>query len=592
VTSVTNSLNHEVSLSVRTRLLGPNGKTAASTSAQARVAVRGQVEVPVTLEVRSPSLWSPDHPRLYRARVSVLNAGQLADQTEMTFGIREIRFSAASGLTINGQPLKLHGGCMHHDNGPLGAAAIDRAEERRVELMKANGFNAIRTSHNPPSTAFLDACDRLGMLVLDEAFDCWERGKNPDDYHRFFKNWWQRDLDSMVRRDRNHPSVILWSIGNEIPERADPSGIETARRLRDEVKRLDPTRPVTEAICDLWEGGHRAWSKTAPAFAVLDVCGYNYMDQQYRPDHASFPERIMVGTESFPLAAGKVWQTIEHCPWVVGDFVWTGFDYLGESGIGHSWLDNEPGKTSWPWFDAYCGDLDICGFKKPQSLYRDVVWRRSPLEILVHAPMPPGRTEQVSRWGWPDEMPSWTWPGEEGKSLHVAVYTRCEGVRLELNGKPVGFRTVGPDSNLTARFEVPYSAGRLRAIGLRGGKEVASQTLRTAGPPRRLRLIPDRSAIHADRNDLCYVTVEVTDAAGNLVPNAEVPVHFAVSGAGELAAVGSGNPCRPESFRQPVRTTFRGRCLAILRPTAGPGTIRLRAEAAGLKPAAVKIRAK
>jgi beta-galactosidase len=592
VTAVTNSLNHQVEISLRIRLLGPNGHAGASAQTHAQVPAGSQVELPQTLQVRSPALWSPAQPKLYRARVEIQAGNRLLDRTETTFGIREIRLSAERGLTLNGEPLKLRGGCMHHDNGPLGAAAIDRAEERRVELMKANGFNAIRTSHNPPSAAFLDACDRLGMLVLDEAFDCWAKGKNSDDYHRFFIEWWQRDLDSMVLRDRDHPSVIFWSIGNEIPERADPDGIALAQRLRDEVNRLDPTRPITEAICELWGNPHRPWSDTAPAFAVLDLCGYNYMDAQYRPDHASFPRRIMVGTESFPLAAGKVWQIIEQSPWVIGDFVWTGFDYLGESGIGHTRLDKEPAANSWPWFNAYCGDLDICGFKKPQSLYRDVVWRRSPLEVLVHAPLPRGRKEEVSRWGWPDEWPCWTWPGQENQPMHIAVYTRCEAVRLELNGKPIATRSLGSDGEFTVRFQVPYAPGELRAVGLTGGKEMASRTLRTAGPPRRLRLVADRPTIRANRDDLCYVTVEVTDAAGNRVPTAAVPVQFTVSGAGELAAVGSGNPCLPESFRKPVRTTFRGRCLAILRPTAGPGTIRLRADAPGLEPATLTVRTK
>jgi beta-galactosidase len=594
VTTVKNSSGHEAAISLRTRLLGPNGKAAKFAEAQARISAGGQLDMPQSLEVRSPALWSPDKPQLYRAEVEVVANSQVVDRTGTTFGIRDIRFSAEHGFTINGEPLLLKGGCVHHDNGPLGAAAIDRAEERRVELMKASGFNAIRTSHNPPSAAFLDACDRLGVLVIDEAFDCWEQGKNPEDYHRFFKDWWERDLAAMVLRDRNHPSVILWSIGNEIPERADPSGLDITRRLSDAVKRLDATRPVTEAICEFWDHPGRAWSNTAPAFALLDVGGYNYMDKQYRPDHVAFPGRIMAGTESYPIAAWTMWRAVEQCPWVVGDFVWTGFDYLGESGIGHSRLDDEPGDfgRKWPWFNAFCGDLDLCGFKKPQSCYRDVLWGRSPLEILVHSPIPPGRTESISGWGWPDELPGWTWPGQEGKPLQVAVYSSCEAVRLELNGKEIATRTLSADSKLTARFEVPYAPGELRAIGLRGGKEVASQKLRTTGRPQRLRLIADRSPIQADRNDLCYVTVEVTDAAGILVPTAALQVRFNVSGAGELAAVGSGNPRKPESFQAPTRTTFQGRCLAILRPKGGPGIIQLRAEGDGLNSATASIRVK
>ena len=453
------------------------------------------------------------------------------------------------------------------------------------------GCNAIRMSHNPPAPELLDLCDRLGFIVMDEAFDCWAKKKMEFDYHVDWKEWHKRDLEDMVLRDRNHPSVMMWSIGNEIPERAEPSGVAIAARLSATVKRLDATRPVTAGVCSFWDHPGWTWSNAIPAFASLDVGGYNYLEAEYVRDHAKFPRRIMVGTESYPPAAFDCWQAVEQNPWVIGDFVWTGFDYIGESGIGHARLDNEPGDFGrpWPWFNAFCGDLDICGFKKPQSLYRDVLWRRSPLEILVHMPLPPGRTEKVSDWGWPDELPSWTWPGQEGKPMQVAIYTRCDTVRLELNGKEIATKQVSPDAKLTARFEVPYAPGELRAIGFVNGKQVTAKTLRSAGPPARLRLTPDRTPIRADRNDLCYVTVEVTDAAGNLVPNVAIPVRFAVSGAGELSAVGSGNPREPASFRQPIRTTFQGRCLAILRPTGVPGAIRLRAETDGLKSAVANI---
>ena len=591
LTKVENTRSTEVAVVLRTSLIAANGKTVKSVESPAHVPARGYVEIPQRLEVASPKLWSLDTPQLYRAEVDVLMGGKSIDRTTTTFGIREIHFDTGQGFTLNGESLKLKGACLHHDNGPLCAAAIGRAEERRVELMKASGFNAIRTSHNPPSPAFLEACDRLGVLVIDEAFDCWERGKNPDDYHRYFQDWSERDLAALVLRDRNHPSVILWSIGNEIPERAEPAGVALAARLSATAHRLDATRPVTAAICGFWDHPGWTWSNAVPAFASLDVAGYNYLEGEYGPDHAKFPQRIMVGTESYPRAAFDCWQAVERSPWVIGDFVWTGFDYIGESGIGHSRLDNEPGDFGrpWPWFNAFCGDLDLCGFKKPQSLYRDVLWHRSPLEILVHAPLPAGRSEKVSDWGWPDERPSWTWPGQEGQNLQVAIYTRCDSVCLELNGRAIATRQVGPDAKLAAHFEVPYAPGELRAIGFTQGKQVAARTLRSAGAPNRLRLIADRAPIRADRGDLCYVTVEITDAAGNLVPTAALPVSFIVSGAGELAAVGSGNPSDAASFREPVRTTYRGRCLAILRPSGTPGKITLRAESEGLKPAALTV---
>jgi beta-galactosidase len=457
--------------------------------------------------------------------------------------------------------------------------------------MKANGFNAIRTSHNPPSPAFLDACDRLGILVIDEAFDCWNEGKNGQDYHLYFKDWAERDIASMVRRDRNHPSVVIWSIGNEIPEqfRAET----TAKMLREAVLSHDATRPITQAICTDWGNVSRNWNQLSDvAFRHLDIGGYNYLPDKYESDHARNPKRVMMATESFPKDFFDYWSLVEKHPYVIGDFVWTSMDYFGESGIGHSTLSNAKDSflMPWPWFNAWCGDIDVCGFKKPQSYYRDVVWRRSQIEMAVHAPMPDGVSERVSGWGWPDEKRSWNWPGQEGKPMQVAVYSRCESVRLELNGKVIGEKPVSAATKLTARFDVPYQPGELRAVGLTGGKQVASASLRTTGEPNKIRLTADRSTVGVDRNDLSYVTVEIVDRHGAFVPNAEVPIHFTVTGAGELAATGSAAPNDASSFRVPLRKTYQGRCLAILRPKGDAGKITLKAEADGLKAAMITVR--
>jgi len=590
VTTVANGRNAGASLTLRVTLHGPTGRTLRTVETNVMVGAGGRLEIPLALAVKSPPLWSLEAPLLSQAEVQLLVGGKVMDATTTTFGIREIKFSVENGFTLNGVTVKLRGGCMHQDNGPLGSAAIDRAEERRVELMKASGFNAIRTSHNPPSTAFLDACDRLGVLVLDEAFDCWERSKNPDDYAKYFDNWWQRDLDSMILRDRNHPSVILWSIGNEINERADESGYVVAQKLSSEVRRMDPTRPVTEAICGFWDHPGRQWNDTATAFSFLDVGGYNYQLGQYERDHQKFPNRIIVGTESYPADIANIWRVVERNPYVLGDFEWTGMDYLGEAACGSARLDNERA-NGWPWFDANCGDLDICGFKKAPSFYRDVVWGRSQLEVFVHRPIPTGRREIVSGWGWPDELPSWTWPGNDGQPMQVAVYSQCDTVRLELNGREVATRQIN-GGKLTARFEVPYAAGELKAVGLKNGKTVATQVLRTLGSAQKIHLVVDRPTIRADRNDLAYVTVEITDAAGNVLPDAANLVRFSLSGPGELAAVGSGAPNIPESFRQPRHTAYHGRCLAILRPLGSTGKLILHAEADGLAAAEVTVRIK
>jgi len=592
-TTIENTTGDKTDLSVRTRVQDADSKTVGKSESVISVSGFSSSELNQSVEMHEPHLWSSETPYLYSAKVEILSNGKVLDRTVEPFGIRSIHFDAQTGFTLNGKRTLLRGGCLHHDNGPLGSAALDRAEERRVEILKTNGFNAIRTSHNPPSKAFLDACDRLGMLVIDEAFDMWEKPKNPQDYSRFFRDWWKRDLEAMVLRDRNHPCVILWSIGNEINERADSSGVAVAGRLAETVRRLDSTRPVTAAICGFWDHPGRLWRDSESAFASLDLAGYNYQWREYGPDHERFPLRVMAGTESIPMEAFDNWRQVETQPWVIGDFVWTAMDYLGEAGIGN--VQAVPDSVNpafgmpWPWFNAYCGDIDLCGFKKPQSFYRDVVWNRSDLEMAVHAPIPEGLTEKSSYWGWPDERQSWTWPGQEGKLLKVSVYSRCALVRLELNGNRIGEKPVSADSKWTAVFDVPYAPGILRASGHIDEKESVVRSFRTSGSGRRIRLTADRNLIRCDRNDLSYVTVEILDDSGTLVPNADIPVRFSIQGKGELAAVGNANPSEMRSFRKPECATFQGRCLAILRPTGDAGEATLKAEAEGLLPASVTI---
>ena len=582
------------SIVVRLRLLDPAGNVLGVREGVEVVGKEDQAEVALALAVIEPKLWSPKTPRLYRAEVEVASGGLVLDSVSIPFGIRSIEVDASHGLRINGEVVKLKGGCVHHDNGVLGAAAIDRAEERRVELMKRNGFNAIRTSHNPPSPAFLSACDRLGMVVIDEAFDMWKVAKNPDDYHAYFAEWSDRDFESMILRDRNHPSVVFWSIGNEIPERANPEGVEIAERLSAAAKRLDPTRPVTAAICGFWEKPGHGWAESAPAFGHLDVGGYNYEWKHYEPDHELFPQRVMMGTESFPVEAFENWRMVEKHPHVIGDFVWTGIDYFGESGIGHTSLsgDKQAFLMPFPWFNAWCGDIDVIGGKKPQSYYRDVVWGNSKLEMAVRKPIPAGQAEVLSMWGWSDESRSWTWPGAEGKVLTVRVYSAGDTVHLMLNGQQIGTRQVSPETRLKAEFEIPYIPGELKAVALKNGKEIAVLAFKTAGKASKLALKADRTQIHKSRNDLAYVTVEVRDQEGIVVPDAAVPVTFSLKGAAELAGVGSANPKDMAGFRQSRRTTFHGRCLAVVRPTGTAGDIILRAEAEGLAPATLKIEAR
>ncbi|HWB28477.1 MAG TPA: glycoside hydrolase family 2 TIM barrel-domain containing protein [Chitinophagaceae bacterium] len=543
------------------------------------------------ITVTSPNLWSVETPNLYRAVTEIKYGAKTIDRVETPFGIRSLSFTTENGFLLNGKNVLLKGGCIHNDDGPLGSATIDHAEERKIEILKQNGFNAIRTSHNPPSKQLLDACDRLGMLVLDEAFDMWEVQKNPQDYHLYFKDWWKKDLDAMILRDRNHPSVILWSIGNEVPERVDDPGLRIARQLVDETHQLDATRPVTEAICSFWDHPGYKWDTTAAAFGLLDVGGYNYMLSEYEEDHRKFPGRIMAGTESFPIQALENWNMVEKHPYVIGDFVWTAFDYMGEASIGNATLNKGSQNRmflGWPWYDAWCGDIDLIGNKKPQSYYRDVVWRNKPIAMAVHSPIPAGMMESVSMWGWPDELQSWTWPGEEGKPLQVRVFSRAPMVRLLLNGQVLGEQKMG-DHSITAVFTVPYQPGVLKAVNVVDGKETDAVELNTTGQANHIRLVADRAVIHADRNDLSYVMVEVMDDKGQVVPNASLPVHFTITGAGEIAGVGNADPTGLASFQQPEINTFRGKCLVIVRPLGKVGTITLEATAGGLPSTKVVI---
>jgi beta-galactosidase len=502
--------------------------------------------------------------------------------------------------------------------------------------MKKNGFNAIRTSHNPPSPAFLDACDRLGMLVVDEAFDQWEEEKNPDDYHLDFPRWWQRDMSSMILRDRNHPSVIMWSIGNEIPERLKPRGIEIAKDLSAFAKKLDPTRPITAAINNF------RGDPIDNAFQYLDVGGYNYMITSYEEAHARFPQRVILGTESFPRLAFQSWQPVEKLSYVIGDFVWTGMDHLGESAIGNAQLDtprqggpppanagsvstqqaqtaaafggapvppspfpapgavaaNSPAaffmngssiRLPFPWFNSYCGDIDLVGETKPQGYYRRVLWGMSKIEMAIQRPVPVGRTELTSGWGWSDELRSWTWPGFEGRPLKVRLASVGDQVRLTLNGKEIGTKSISRETEFRAEFEIPYTPGELKAVALQNGREIGDLTFTTAGKPARLQLKADRSSIRHDPNDLSFVKVEVLDQAGSVVPDAVVSIALTVSGAGRLAAAGTANPKDVSSFRSRVPRSYHGRCLAIVQPNGGPGSITLTAESAGIESATLQL---
>jgi beta-galactosidase len=621
VTVVVQMANHDstaATAKVLCNLLDEQGQVVATATADKHLVAKADGSAVLVAKLANPKLWSPDAPNCYTAEVQVSCSGVVVDRAVTPFGIREVKVDAENGLRINGESYKLKGACVHHDNGPLGSAAIDRAEERRVELLKANGYNAIRCSHNPPSSVFLDACDRLGMMVIDESFDMWMKGKNPDDYHLDFKDWWKKDIDSMVLRDRNHPSVIMWSIGNEIPERSDPDGVQIAKDLSSRVRELDATRPITMAVPFFFDAKHpRPWSDTDAAYQFLDVCGYNYTKDHYESDHQLHPSRVMMGTESFPIQVAENWELVNKHSYVIGDFVWTGIDYLGESALGAAVLAPErspfgppptaaagpdaaavvqitlPKNTAFarpgfPWFISYCGDIDLIGNKKAPSYLRDVVWDRSPLEMAVVRPLPPGRKEQIMLWGFYDELRSWTWPGDEGVLVTVRVYSNGEKVSLTLNGKNIEAAKAEFPAPFVTEFAVPYAPGELKASAIVNG-QVVEQVMRTTGNPSKIALHADRMHLRASCNDLAYVMIELQDDAGNPIEDGVAEIHFSVSGQGELAAVGSANPHDMASYHQPNRRTFHGRCLAILRPTGAKGSITLEARGENLGSGAVTI---
>lgn len=612
-TNLINSGEINVPVTLRLEIVDPDGNDAGAIENNSSILPGSSNYIKQQLTIKNPSLWSIEDPNLYQAKVWLYVNNKETDHLITTFGIRNIHFDAQTGFTLNRKSIELKGGCFHHDNGPLGSAAIDRAEERKIELLKGAGFNAIRCSHNPPSPYLLDVCDRLGMLVIDEFADMWERPKiSPDDYSRYFKNNWKKDITSMVVRDRNHPSVIMWSIGNEIPEAADTSGLRIALNLATQVRNLDPTRAVTEAMQDfeVFATGVSGWYKQAQHMDVLDVVGYNYHYNDYIKDHEKYPNRIMFASEFMPPLSLENWQMVEELPYVIGDFIWTAMDYLGEAAVGLPRLVDTVGKNtdrqskpmaelaqffnpdSWPAFNDYQGDLDLIGNRKAPSYYEYVVWRESKVEMLVHRPIPAGKREIVSPWGFPDELKSWSWPGHEGEKLKVYVYTHSQIVKLELNGKIIGEQTIDGKKSVTATFEVPYEDGVLTARCYDNGQETSSQTLKTVGKPASIRMTADRDVIRADRNDLSYVMIEIIDSEGNVVPYADMLVNFEIKGNGEIAGVGNGNPVDMSSFQQPRKKVYLGICLAIIRPESTPGKITLTATAEGLKEESLVISAR
>jgi beta-galactosidase len=593
------------------------------------------------LFIANPALWSVDAPNLHDVVLTLRDGDRVVDEEVTVVGIRSLQLDPRHGLRINGEIVKLRGACIHLDNGPLGAVSMRAAEERKISRLKEAGFNAIRSSHCPMSTALLDACDRLGMLVMDETFDVWTSGKSDYDFSFDFPEWWERDVEALVAKDFNHPSVIFYSIGNEIPETGTPVGSTWGRRLAEKVRSLDPTRFVTngvnpfvamldtivpqmkarrEAAADTTvEGGgvntmmagfsqmmghiqssDAATQRTEESFAVLDVAGMNYSDARYVPDRDRFPDRIIVGTETWPSSIAGNWELVQADPRIIGDFTWTGWDYLGETGIGTvRYAQSADGAEDaasevtsfaggFPELTAWCGDIDIIGTRRSVSYFRETVFGlRSEPYIAVDRPAFHDIPVAVATpWSWTDSLGSWSWPGFEGRPIRIGVYSDADEVELILNETVIGRRRVGHDDPFRVAFETTYRPGTLVAVAYTNGVETGRTELRSATEDTVLRADVERTELRHDGTDLGYINLVLTDLAGVVHTSLDRTVTFTIDGPGVLQAVGSGNPSTTETFSADSHRTFDGRALAIIRPT-GDGAITVTATADDCPPVTV-----
>ena len=570
------------------------GLTVAEQSAEQNIDAGEHVEFSQNLFVKNPELWSVESPSLYTLQTMVEIDGNLVDDVQTPFGVRFFDFDPETGFSLNGEPMKIFGVCLHHDLGCLGAAVNKRAIERQLEILKDMGCNAIRTAHNPPAPELLDLCDRMGFIVMDEAFDMWKMKKTTYDYSLYYDEWHERDLQDFIKRDRNHPSVIIWSIGNEILEQWDESGIAMAQELADIVRELDDTRPITSGLNGPQPDNYIIRSD------ALDIIGFNYHHEQFVQFPQTFPDEIFLGAETGSALASRgeydmpsdslriwpedwrypgtynadftcssydncrvgwgsthrtTWKLIETYDYLSGMFYWTGFDYLGE-----------PTPYSWPARSSYFGIVDLAGFPKDAYYFYKAEWTDEPVLHL---------------------FPHWNW--QEGDSVDVWVYTNFDEVELFVNNESMGMQQNTEDM-YRLMWRVAYEPGSIRAVGTKNG-ETITRDIRTAGEPAQIQLISDRETIAADGRDLSFITVNILDADGNLVPHAENLVEFDINGPGFIAGVDNGSQTSHEPFKANSRKAFNGKCLAVVQSTGESGTIALKAVSDRLESGTVQIHA-
>ncbi|CAM4218429.1 beta-galactosidase GalB [Zobellia roscoffensis] len=618
-TTVKNSLEKEAKITLETKIIDGLNNIVASVSQEVKLEKTADKIVIDELVVNNPNRWGIENPYLYDVVTQVKKGNIVIDEYKSTLGIRSISFDAKKGFLLNEKPVEFNGVCMHHDLGPLGGAVNYRATERQMQIMQSMGVNALRTSHNPPSPEMLQICDKLGIVVLDEAFDEWKIPKVINGYNKFFDEWHERDLRDMIKRDRNHPSVIMWSIGNEIIEQREKDGWKVAKMLNDICHDEDHTRPTTAGF-----NNYPGAFKNKLAYQI-DIVGLNYKPFDYGEVIRENPDMIVYGSETssqtssrgtyaLPITHDHKKETLEVSsydvtvgpPWAyppdvefdvqaenptfLGEFMWTGFDYLGEP-TPYGGRDNSTDgywNADWPVHASYFAPVDLCGFPKDRYYLYQSQWTTEP---MVHV------------------LPHWNWEGKEGEEIPVYAYTNCDEVELIVNGKSLGKKVKGVDTtDIPAEFRgfekgmytskyrlswnVPYQPGNLKVIGYKDGKAVAEKVIKTAKKASKIRLTADRTEITADGKDLSFIEVDITDADGNLIPNADNQVQFTIEGAGSLAAVGNGNPASLESFQDTKIKAFNGKCLLVVKSTEAAGNIKISATSNGLKTNTITISSK
>ena len=575
VTTVLNNEQKEQAITVSQRILDISGKQVAkSENKKAIIAAGKNIDIKQNLILNSPKLWSIDAPILYTMETTVKAGGKIVDIYTTSFGVRDIKFDKDKGFFLNGKHVKLQGVCLHFDAGCLGTAVPDRSNERKLEILKEYGVNAIRAGHHQPPTEFLDMCDRMGFVFIDEAFDKWKSGY----YEKYFDEWWQKDMKDMILRDRNHPSVILWSIGNELQEAWNDTtdvGVKRAEMLRDFVKKIEPTRLTMLAA----QNGHQA------KFAgVTDITGYNYLEARMISEKKKYPERIVLVSEELPYFRGEEgrirsytplnpWQLVEDNDFVAGGFIWSGADYLGEA-------------AGWPSKGWPNGLFDICMFEKPLSTYHRSKWNPKP--VVGIAVVDPSLDMDHGRdlWQWPKMASHWNFPKSyEGMVMEVRTTTNCESVEMYFDGKLMGKQNTADFTNNTIVWYLPYKPGKLEAKGSNNGKEVATHTLITSKETARAIIKADRKNLKADGQDLSHIAIHLVDENDNPVQTDDRKLTVTVEGEGKLLGIDNGDLRREISFAGNELNTYFGKALVIVQSTRKTGKMYVHISVEGIEKA-------